>query len=148
MTTEHIFTKCTHPLVYKFRKNMNADLYKFFHPGKNIKRPSLRYYLNEDAWHAFDSKGNMYPPTTAQKQKFCSMLVDHVMKFQSVVGSFFFATPPNKKQTLKKRKKTNENTGQRSLIDLGFTNGMNMKKRKINSKNDQKKMKKKQKKEK
>ena len=94
------------------------------------------------ARHAFDSKGNRYPPTTAQKQKFCSMLVDHVMKFQSVVGSFFFATPPNKKQTLKKRKKTNENTGQRSLIDLGFTNGMNMKKKKTNSKNDQKKMKK------
>merc|ERR1711966_379406 len=100
MTIEHVFTKCTHALVCKFRKT-----------------PSLRYYLNEDAWHTFDSKGNLYPPTTAQKQKFCSMLVEHTMKFQSAVGSFFFATPPNKKQTLKKRKKTNENTDQRLLPD-------------------------------
>ena len=116
---------------------MNDDLYKLFHPGKNMKRPSLRYYLNEDAWHAFDSKGKLHPPTTAQKQKFCSMLVEHTMKFQSAVGSFFFATPPTKKKTVKKRKKANETNDQRLLPELGITTAMkNNKKQKTSPQNE------------
>ena len=65
------------------------------------------------------------------------MLVEYTMKFQSAVGSFFFATPPNKKQPMKKRKKTNENTDQRLLPDLGITNAMkNNKKQKMSPQND------------
>ena len=96
MTVNHIFTRWKHKGICRLRHSMNnTKLYSLMYPGKHLKRPTLRFYHDEDASHAWLRSWltNLKIHRPHDKHRNCifanAYLVQHVLKFQPLaVGGF------------------------------------------------------------
>ena len=117
MTVNHIIlTRCKHKAICKLRHLMNTELYySLMYPGEHSKRPTLRYYLNEDsdAWLAIDASYLETPqPQLWHKNNIFAnaYLVHHVLKFQPLVGGFIHGDAIMRPRILAKRKWTTQSS--------------------------------------